>query len=173
MSFTIETPTAADADAVSQTAEVVYCATFRGYPEKDLREFLAGWMPPAKVAAQLASPEWHYRVIRDAEGVAGFIKLGAVDFDLPATEPEIEDAVELHQLYMQPRIHGTGAAAALMEWALGHAREMECNRMYLSVFIENLRAQAFYRRYGFYEVGKNPFRVGTIVDDDRIWRLDL
>lgn len=173
MTFLIETPTLADADAISRTAEAVYCETFRGYPEADLRAFLAQWMPPAKVAAQIASPEWHYRIIRDEQGIAGFIKLGAVEFELPDTEPEIEDAIELHQLYMHQRVHGTGAAAALLDWAFTHARELGCNRMYLSVFIENVRAQAFYRRYGFYEIGRNPYRVGSIVDDDRIWRLDL
>ena len=67
----------------------------------------------------------------------------------------------------------TRAAQALMGWALDWARTAGYARIYLSVFIDNHRAKAFYRRYGFAEVGRNPFRVGTTIDDDRIWRLDL
>ena len=33
--------------------------------------------------------------------------------------------------------------------------------------------EPFYRRYGFVDIGRNPFRVGNHIDEDRIWRLDL
>ena len=43
----------------------------------------------------------------------------------------------------------------------------------LSVYHDNMRAQRFYARYGLREVGRNLFAVGSTVDDDRIWSVDL
>ena len=59
-----------------------------------------------------------------------------------------------------------------MDWAIDRSRARAAI-LYLSVFTENRRAQAFYRRYGFVDVGRNAFRVGNHIDEDRIWRLDL
>ncbi len=171
----IDNPTAADAGAISAVAEASFRATFGHlYPPHELDEFLTEWMPPAKVAAQIEGGEIIYRVVRDDAGVvSGYIKLGPVDFDLPASEPDTVDALELHQLYLAQAAQGTGAAARLMDWCLEEARSRGAKRLYLSVFIDNIRAQRFYARYGFYEVGKLGFRVGNTVDDDRIWRCDL
>ena len=45
--------------------------------------------------------------------------------------------------------------------------------MLLSVYIDNHRARRFYERYGFEEVGRHQFRIGDMIDDDRIMRLAL
>lgn len=175
MTLTLAIPSATDAEAISAAAETSFKATFAHlYPPEDLASFLTGWMPPQKVAAQITDPEWAIRVVRDAAGaVAGYIKLGPVDFDLPEGEPDPADSIELHQLYLLPAAQGSGAATLLMDWALAEARARGKARVYLSVYIDNIRAQRFYARYGFHEIGKNAFRVGNTIDDDRIWRCDL
>lgn len=175
MTIQFEAPDSGDAAAISQLAETTFTKTFAHlYPAQDLQTFLATWMPPAKVAAQIDSPDWTFRVARSGDGgLLGYIKLGPVEFDLPDSEPDPLDATELHQLYVAPAAQGTGVAASLIGWALDHARAEGSRRIYLSVYIDNVRAQRFYARYGFYEVGKNPFEVGDTIDDDRIWRFDL
>src|SRR3546814_2943479 len=82
--------------------------------------------------------------------------MGPLDFELPAGQPA-DGAVELHQLYVAEPAKGTGVAAALMDWGIAWARE-RASILYLTVFTENDRAQAFYRRYGFTDVGRNAFR---------------
>lgn len=174
MAGSIAVPASADADAISALAHRSFSATFAHlYSPHDLAEFLAGWNQPTQLAQQLADPDWAIRVWRDAEGIAGFIKMGPLDLPLPPRQCDEVAATELHQLYVESRAQGMGAAQALMGWALDWARAAGYARIYLSVFIDNHRAQAFYRRYGFAEVGCNPFRVGATIDDDRIWRLDL
>jgi hypothetical protein len=41
------------------------------------------------------------------------------------------------------------------------------------VFVDNVRAQRFYARYGFQDVGRYAFMVGSHEDEDRLMRLAL
>ena len=45
--------------------------------------------------------------------------------------------------------------------------------MALSVWSENWRAQAFYRRFGFQDRGPVTFMVGNHPDEDRVWEASL
>jgi ribosomal protein S18 acetylase RimI-like enzyme len=47
------------------------------------------------------------------------------------------------------------------------------DELWLSVWEDNARAQAFYRRYGFEHMGEHTFMVGRVADRDFIWRLYL
>lgn len=169
----VQLATPADAEAIAAFAEASFKQTFGHlYDPADLAAFLADWNPPARVRAQIAGADHDIALVRGADGaMLGFIKMGPVDFDLPPDQPG-DDAVELHQLYVAEAAKGTGVAAALMDWGIEWARA-RASILYLSVFIDNERAQAFYRRYGFVDVGRNAFRVGNHIDEDRFFRLDL
>lgn len=162
-----------DADAIAAFADSAFTHTFGHiYDPADLAAFLAAWNPPGRVRAQIASEDHDIALVRDTAGaIVGYIKMGPLDFDLPADQPTV-GAVELHQIYVAEAAKGTGVATALMEWGIAWARARAAT-LYLTVFTENDRAQAFYRRYGFYDVGRNAFRVGNHVDEDRFFRLDL
>jgi ribosomal protein S18 acetylase RimI-like enzyme len=162
-----------DAEAIAAFANGSFTHTFGTiYDPADLAIFLADWNPPERVRAQIASDDYDIALVRDEAGaILGYIKMGPVDFDLPPEQPT-DDAVELHQLYVADAAKGTGVAAALMDWGVAWARE-RASILYLTVFTENNRAQAFYRRYGFTDVGRNEFRVGNHIDEDRFFRLDL
>lgn len=104
----------------------------------------------------------------DGEPVA-FVKLGPIT--LPV-EPE-RPALEFRQLYVLKAWQGSGVAQTLSEWAIGQARRRGAEELYLSVWSENHRAKAFYRRYGFTYVGPYRFMVGEQADEDEIWKLEL
>ena len=163
----------ADAEAIAAFANGSFTHTFGHiYDPADLSAFLADWNPPDRVRAQIASDDYDIGLVRGAAGaLLGYIKMGPVDFELPEGQPA-DGAVELHQLYVAEAAKGTGVAAALMDWGIAWARE-RASILYLTVFTENDRAQAFYRRYGFTDVGRNAFRVGNHIDEDRFFRLDL
>ncbi|KTE38793.1 MULTISPECIES: GNAT family N-acetyltransferase [unclassified Sphingopyxis] len=165
--------TDADAEPLSRFAAETFTATFGHiYDPADLALFLSDWNPPDKLRTQIADPDWAIRLVPGADGaILGYIKMGPLDFDLPPGQPT-GDAVELHQIYLAEAAKGTGLAARLMDWGIAWARE-RASILYLSVFTDNPRAQAVYRRYGFYDVGRNGFRVGNHVDEDRFFRLDL
>ena len=171
--ITLTPATVADAEALSDFAGAAFTATFGHiYAPDDLALFLSAWNPPDKLRAQIADPDWAIRLVRDEDGtIIGYAKMGPLEFTLPPEQP-VDDAVELHQIYLAEAAKGTGVATALMDWGIAWARD-RASTLYLTVFTDNPRAQAVYRRYGFYDVGRNEFRVGNHVDEDRFFRLDL
>lgn len=159
----------ADAPALAAVGRASFTETFGHlYRPADLDHFLDRVFGPA-LACELADPGCRVRLALDDGAIVGFAKLAAAGLPSPARP----DDLELKQLYVLRPWQGGGAAAALMDWAIACARADGAPRLLLSVYADNLRAQRFYARRGFREVGRNPFPVGDQIDDDRIWSLDL
>lgn len=159
----------ADGPELAALGRRVFIDTFGTlYRASDLAAFLDRAYGADGLPSQLDDPAYTVRVA-EAEGrMVGFVKLGPVAFpgEWPAT-------IELHQLYVLGSHHGEGVGPALMDWAIATARAQGYGRLVLSVYVDNHRAQRFYVRYGFREVGRYSFMVGEQEDDDRIWVLDL
>lgn len=160
---------AADLPAIDRLFRSSFVDTFGPlYAPEDLAMFLAQFTPEAW-AAELADPRFVFRIAERDGAPVGFAKLGPVK--LPV-EPA-EEAAELHQLYLLGSAHGSGLAAELMNRVIDTARSRGAVELFLSVFTENHRAQRFYRRFGFAEVGPYHFMVGNQADEDVIMRLAL
>ncbi|UZK65723.1 GNAT family N-acetyltransferase [Sphingomonas sp. M1-B02] len=160
----------ADGPPLSAMAQRCFSDTFGSlYRAEDLAAFLDRSFGADGLPSQLDDPAYAVRLALEGDAIAGFAKIGPVVF--PGDWGS--DAIELHQLYVLGPWQGAGVAPILVEWAIATARARNATRMLLSVFVDNVRAQRFYARYGFVEVGKYEFRVGDHVDDDRIWALDL
>ena len=104
----------------------------------------------------------------DGEPVA-FVKLGPITLPVEPTRR----ALEFRQLYVLKAWQGSGIAPVLADWALAQARARGAEELYLSVWTDNARAKAFYRRYGFAYVAPYKFMVGEQADEDEIWKLEL
>ncbi|MCX7359048.1 MAG: GNAT family N-acetyltransferase [Alphaproteobacteria bacterium] len=161
--------TAADAQALAAFAEATFTDTFGHlYPPEDLTAYVAAKYPAHVVAAEIADPDVRYVLALRDGAIVGYSKLGEVDMDVDAT-----DALELHRLYVDTSVKGAGVAKTLMDDGLAWARGKGARVMYLSVWENNARAQAFYKRYGFEHVKEHKFMVGRVADRDFIWRLAL
>ena len=160
---------AADAEALAAFAEMTFTDTFGHlYPPEDLAAYVEAKYRPHVLADELADPATRYRLAMRNDAIVGYCKMGDVDMDVDAT-----NALELHRLYVDASTKGTGVAKALMDEALAWARGKGARVMYLSVWENNFRAQAFYKRYGFEHVKEHKFMVGRVADRDFIWRLAL
>ena len=62
-----------------------------------------------------------------------------------------------------------------MRWSGGfaEAEKHNCDTIWLGVWEFNPRAQAFYRKHGFYEVGKHIFQLGADAQTDVLMQKDL
>lgn len=161
--------TAADLPAIDHVFRTSFCATFAQlYAPHDLAAFLVQFTPDSWTA-EFADPAVAFQVGELSGEVAGYAKLGPNK--LPHVDPT--GTLELKQLYLLAAAHGSGMAQALMRWTLDEARRRGARRLALSVWSENWRAQAFYRRFGFADRGPVTFMVGSHPDEDRVWELTL
>lgn len=138
------------------------------YAPENLAAFLKSHDEP-NWRGELSDPRFAVRLGFVGGVNAAYIKLGPPS--LPFTPPK--GSIELRQFYILRPWQGTGLAAAMMDWVLSEARRRGAKDVYLSVFVDNIRAQRFYARSGFEEVGRYDFMVGTHADEDIIMRLAL
>ncbi len=160
---------ASDAAALAEFCAATFVDTFgRLYPPEDLSAYLAAKYTEAVQRAEIADPNIRYRLALEGDAIAGYCMMGALEIGI-----EDKSALELHRLYVDTHMRGAGVAAALMEDCLAWARAKGASALYLGVWENNHRAQAFYKRYGFEHVGEHKFMVGKAADRDFIWRLTL
>lgn len=158
-----------DAALMSAIGARTFTETFGHlYSAENLAAFLVSHSE-ASWYGELSDPRFSVRIAEDGVEAAGFAKVGPPS--LPFETKRV--AVELRQLYVLKPWQGAGIAPVLMDWALGEARRRGAEELYLSVFVDNRRARAFYNRYGFEEVGRYDFMVGTHADEDLVMRLVL
>lgn len=165
------TPEPEDGPALSAMAEQCFTETFGHlYQPDDLCTFVREAYGPSGLQAHVSDPAMTLRAARENGNIAGYVKLGPLS--LPIDDPA-PGAIELKQLYVLKSWHGTAVARDLMAWAMETARARGATEIYLSVYTDNHRAQRFYARYGFADVGPYAFMVGNQADEDRIWKLTL
>ncbi|WP_017664596.1 GNAT family N-acetyltransferase [Porphyrobacter sp. AAP82] len=168
--------TLADAPALARLGAETFIASFGHlYTPKDLADFLAEVHNPEAVAAEIAGDECTHRLVEDAN-VNGGQLVAFCKLRYPTKFGDYTEAtnpIELGQLYALPDYTGHGIGAALMDWALGHARARGHDAILLSVYAENFGAQRFYQRYGFAHVADITFKVGDHYDPEYLYELKL
>lgn len=158
--------TTADLPAIDRIFRTSFCETFAHlYSDENLAAFLTKFTPEAW-RSEFNDARYAFRIAEVDGQAVGYVKLGPLT--LPV-EPEAP-AIELRQLYLLKGHHGTGIAAALMDWALAEAVKRGAREIFLTVYTDNHRAKRFYERYGFVEVGPYAFMVGDQADEDIIMK---
>jgi GNAT superfamily N-acetyltransferase len=127
---------------------------------EDMAAYLADSFSPRKQAEELADPLTVFLIAEIDEEAAGYAKLQAAEPSDCITGPS---PIELVRLYALKDWIGHGIGATLMQACLDEAGRRGYQTMWLGVWERNLRAQAFYRKWGFVEVGTHIFQLG----DDR------
>jgi ribosomal protein S18 acetylase RimI-like enzyme len=84
-----------------------------------------------------------------------------------------ERPLELARIYVLREWHGRGIAAALMRHCLEEAQHQGARTLWLGVWEQNHRAQAFYRKYGFEDVGWHLFHIGKDPQRDRVFAKEI
>jgi ribosomal protein S18 acetylase RimI-like enzyme len=164
--------TPADVPALAALGRGSFVAKFAYlYRPEDLATFLEETHSEAAIAAELANSERRYCLAELDGKLVGYAKLG-----LACPWPDHargRRSIEIKQFYTAPDMAGKGIGAALMDWALGQAREEGADEIQLSVWSGNDGAQRFYARYGFEKVADIHFRVGEQLDEEFLFSLLL
>ena len=166
MTVTYRDATPADAATLDRIFDTVFCDTFAHlYREEDLNAFLSSFRV-ADWERQLGDPAFAVRVAEIDGETVGYLKLGPLKLPVEANGP----ALLLDQLYVLREHHGAGIAKELMAWALEETARRGATQLFLTVYVDNHRAKRFYDRYGFEDVGRYAFMVGSHADEDIIMR---
>ncbi len=112
------------------------------------------------------------------------IFLFALDEDVPIayaklrndrSYPELDGyrTLEMERIYVKKEYQGKTPGKLLMDESLNIARKNNYEWMWLGVNIDNVKAIAFYKRYGFITFGTKMFKLGDAEDQDFLMKLKL
>lgn len=160
----------ADGPELDALAQEVWRETFAAqYTPADLAAYLReAYGPEGRLIRDLSNPDARFRLAIGDGRIIGYAKV-----NLPWLPDAEAGTLQLSQLYVDYGWHGSGAGAALMDWAVEHARAEGAAALLLTVWEENHRAIRFYEKRGFVHVGDYAFPVGAKIDRDLILRLAL
>ena len=152
-----------DAPALSAlAAQTLALACPASTPAAELASCIADQLQPVHFLQHLASDSKTLLVLEQAGAIVGYsLADRAPD---PIGLAEADGMAELSRCYLQPELHGSGAAQRLLEATLA----LLPGPVRLTVSIENLRALGFYWRNGFATVGSTTFQCGKEQHQDLV-----
>lgn len=147
-----------DAKELSALAEATFRETFAAdnTPENMALHCSSSYGEDVQ-AAEIADPDRVTLVCESGGTLIGFAQLrwGRAPGCVVASAPG-----EIQRLYVAREHHGRGVAQALMRACLAEMRSRGSDVVWLGVWERNPRAIAFYRKFGFAEVGEQVFPLG-------------
>ena len=163
----------ADAEGLSRLAALTFPLACTPQTSAEfLAAHIATRLDPASFRRHLADPACVVLLADDGDGTdpVGYTMLIAGE----PTDPDVARAirfrptVSLERCYVHPDHHGSGVAARLVAATLEAARGTGAAGIWLGVSEENGRANAFYARHGFEQVGTKRFHIGDAWEDDHV-----
>jgi ribosomal protein S18 acetylase RimI-like enzyme len=165
--YFIRRATEADAAALSDIARRTFVDTFaEDNSQEDMDVYVANTYSVDLQLQEIRDPNRRIEIAWADDGRAlGFFHLlaGQPDPSVTGSRP-----IELLRLYVDTSSQGKGVGAALMDKAVEIARAEGYDTMWLGVWERNFKAQAFYVKSGFTQVGQHVFRLGTDDQTDLI-----
>jgi diamine N-acetyltransferase len=160
-----------DAGLLAELGARTFSDTFAvdNTPE-NMAAYLVSAFSREQQAAELADPHCSFK-IAEAEGVAvGYAMLRSGNVLNSITG---DNAIELVRLYVSRDSLGNGVGAALMQACIGEAKRRGYQTLWLGVWEHNHRAQAFYRKWNFHEVGTHVFQLGDDPQTDILMQRSI
>lgn len=167
----IKPATIDDAEVLSFIAKKTFLETFaESNTDENLKLYLKKTFSVEKQLTEIKDPHRTIEIAWVDNEPVGFLHIfnGKVDAAVKGDKP-----IQLLKLYLDSRYHGKGAGAALMDRCLEIARQNGFKTIWLGVWEHNLRAQNFYKKYGFKKVGEQIFDLGGDKQNDHIMSLKI
>ena len=168
---TIRRGTLQDAELLAELGARTFSETFAvdNTPE-NMGAYLATAFNPTQLAADLADPRCVF-LIAEGEGTAlgyAMLRSGAAPEQVTGERP-----IELVRLYVSRDSLGSGVGAALMKACIDEAKRGGHQTLWLGVWEHNHRAQAFYRKWNFRQMGTHLFHLGDDPQTDLLMQRSV
>jgi GNAT superfamily N-acetyltransferase len=164
--MTIQTPAPSirrasteDAKLLAELGALTFAETFsEENTAEDMAAYMAASFSPERLTAELADPSSTFFIAEVDGSAAGYAQIhsGEAPEGVEGGKP-----IELVRLYVARAWLGRGVGPALMQRCIEEARRMGFQTIWLGVWERNHRAQAFYRKWNFHEVGEHIFQLGS------------
>lgn len=163
-SFHIRRANLDDAGLLAELGARTFAETFaEDNSAEDMAAYLASSFSELQQAAELADPDSTI-YIAETNGVAvgyAMLRSGSAPGCITDDKP-----IELVRLYVSREQLGHGVGAGLMRACINEANLQGQRTMWLGVWENNHRAQAFYRKWKFQDVGTHVFQLGQDAQTD-------
>ena len=155
---------AGDAALLAEIGARTFSETFApDNSQEDMAAYLATAFSGSQQSRELADRETLF-LIAESDGVAvgyAMLRSGNVLEDVTGENP-----IELVRLYVSQERLGSGVGAALMRACIAEAGRRGHRTLWLGVWEHNARAQAFYRKWNFTDIGTHVFQLGDDPQTD-------
>jgi diamine N-acetyltransferase len=155
-----------DALQLSVLAERTFRAAFsESNTAANMQLHCAATYGEALQLAEIGEPSCETWVAQAHDSLIAYVQLR-----LDAASPLIlgDRPIEIQRFYVDASYHGAGLAHDLMAHALTRAEAAGSTALWLGVWERNPRAVAFYRKWGFKQVGEHIFKVGDDPQRDLV-----
>lgn len=157
---------AEDIKTLQAIAKQTFTETFGSQnTAEDLAKFLNEEYDFDKLKAEVENPESFYYFYYFEDELAGYLKLNV---GAAQTESDYPEALEIQRIYVLQKYQGKRIGLAMMQQALVIAEELKKPQVWLGVWGNNFKAQAFYQKSGFKKVGSHDFTLGDDRQTDHI-----
>ncbi|AYJ49595.1 GNAT family N-acetyltransferase [Rhodococcus sp. P1Y] len=158
-----------EAEQLADVAAVTFpLACPPGSTRESIDAFIDEVLSHERFGEYLDDPARTILAAREDDSIVGYAMLihGEPTDSAIAQALTLSPTLELSKMYVMPGHHGGAVSAELMSSVIALAAETGCAGIWLGVNQENLRAQRFYAKQGFAQVGTKTFTVGAEVHDD-------
>ena len=167
----IRLATTSDAAALAELAAATFpLACPPGNTAESIQQHIAEHLSVASFEAYLADPARAILVGGDFGGYTMLVFEEPTDEDVTAAITAHPTA-ELSKCYVRAGNHGSGLASRLMQASIELARSRGAAGVWLGVNGQNARANAFYAKHGFAQVGTKRFFLADHWEDDFVREL--
>jgi len=162
-----------DAKSLTDLSYTTFWDAFAHHPKNapdDLAHYMRQAFSVEQIADELNDPRAVF-LLAEIEGeLAGYAKL-VCDHIEPGINAE--KPIELNRLYSQQKFLGQGVGQTLMDACFDLAKKEGFDTMWLGVWEYNPRAQRFYEKNGFKEVGSHTFVLGADPQTDLLMQKQI
>ena len=172
MEIDIRRGTLNDASLLSQLSTTTFLDTFRGTcTDEEIEAFVQQHFNVDQVHKELQNENDFYFIAFAYKEPAGYMRMKEEESDVALIRKY--KAIELKRIYVLREYHSKKVGAALMKFALQFAAEKNYEAVWLGVWEYNLKAQAFYKKWGFIDTGAtHDFPIGNTPQMDN-WLIKV
>ncbi|HHW32165.1 MAG TPA: GNAT family N-acetyltransferase [Clostridiaceae bacterium] len=123
-----------------------------------------------KLRNELSNNNSKFYFLYADEKLSGYLKLNEYKAQTDIYDPQ---SLEIERIYVLKEFQGKGLGSFLIKKAIAIANTRKKSYIWLGVWERNQKAILFYKKYGFYVIGKHSFFMGEEEQTDFIMRKDL